>query len=79
MAFHLNNKESRNKWEVAFLRRTRVFERHYLWFLHATISFVSFNFKDESDVAKRFALQTLHCALQWYETVDGTEKWTGLL
>lgn len=78
MAFHLNNKESRNKWEVAFWRRTRVFEMHYLWFLHTTITFVSFNFEDESDVAKRFALQTSHCALQWYEILYGYGKMDGV-
>jgi len=77
MAFHLNNKESCNKWEVALRRRTRVFERRYLWLLRTKIVFVSFNFTDESDVAKRFALQTSHCALQWYETLDGYGKMDG--
>jgi hypothetical protein len=38
---------------------------------------VFFNFTDESDVAKRFALQTSHCALQWYETLDGYGKMDG--
>jgi len=42
-----------------------------------TIAFVSFNFTDESDVAKRFALQTSHCALQWYEALDGYGKMDG--
>jgi endonuclease V-like protein UPF0215 family len=45
-------------------------------FLKGVIS-VSFNFTDESNVAKRFALQTSHYALQWYETLDGYGKIDG--